>query len=60
MEKNHDRLHKELLQAMYACERSLLKTLFKDGNPKVENLKRLSTTGQNFKVQLEKMIIFIY
>ena len=50
MDKNRDLLYKDLSQAMFACERQLLKTLFKEGDPEAENLKRPSTTGRKFKV----------
>ena len=50
MDKNKDQLYKDLSHAMFACERPLLKILFKEGNPEEEHLKRPSTTGQKFKV----------
>ena len=50
MDKNRDLLFKDLSQAMFACERPLLKTLFKEGDPDAVHLKRPTTTGQKFKV----------
>ena len=50
MEKNRDLLFKDLSQAMYACERPVLKSMFPEGNPSEANLKRPSTVGFKFKV----------
>lgn len=50
MDKNQDLLFKDLSQAMFACERSILKTIFPEGDPEAVHLKRPSTTGFKFKV----------
>ena len=50
LDKNKDKLFKDLSQAMFACERAMLKQLFPEGDPDAANLKRPSTTGHQFKV----------
>lgn len=50
LDKNKDKLFKDLSQAMFACERGMLKKLFPEGDPDAAHLKRPSTTGHQFKV----------
>lgn len=56
MDKNRDQLLKDLSQAMFACERSLLKTMFPEGDPDSRHLKRPSTTGFKFKASVNDMM----
>ncbi|XP_019849639.1 PREDICTED: unconventional myosin-Ia [Amphimedon queenslandica] len=56
MDKNRDHLLKDLSQAMFACERALLKTMFPEGDPESRHLKRPSTTGFKFKASVNDMM----
>jgi myosin-1 len=56
LEKNRDLLFKDLSQAMFACERPLLKTLFPEGNPKLQTLKRPPTMGYQFRSSVAQLM----
>jgi myosin-1 len=56
IDKNRDLLFKDLSQAMFACERPLLKIMFPEGDPETAHLKRPSTTGHKFKSSVNDMM----
>ncbi|CAL1582721.1 unnamed protein product [Knipowitschia caucasica] len=49
VDKNNDLLYRDLSQAMYKANHSLIKQLFPEGNPAKVNLKRPPTAGFQFK-----------
>lgn len=52
MDKNNDLLYRDLSQAMYKANHSLIKILFPDGNPAKVNLKRPPTAGFQFRASV--------
>ncbi|XP_061090707.1 unconventional myosin-Ib isoform X4 [Conger conger] len=52
MDKNNDLLYRDLSQAMYKANHSLMKLLFPEGNPAKVNLKRPPTAGCQFKASV--------
>ncbi|XP_024919514.1 unconventional myosin-Ib [Cynoglossus semilaevis] len=52
MDKNNDLLYRDLSQAMYKANHSLIKQLFPEGNPAKVNLKRPPTAGFQFKASV--------
>ncbi|KAM9365351.1 unconventional myosin-Ib isoform 2-T3 [Pholidichthys leucotaenia] len=52
VDKNNDLLYRDLSQAMYKANHSLVKQLFPEGNPAKVNLKRPPTAGSQFKASV--------
>ncbi|KAM3607281.1 uncharacterized protein V6R79_005031 [Siganus canaliculatus] len=52
VDKNNDLLYRDLSQAMYKANHSLIKQLFPEGNPAKVNLKRPPTAGSQFRVSV--------
>uniref|UniRef100_A0A3P8SQU8 Myosin IB n=1 Tax=Amphiprion percula TaxID=161767 RepID=A0A3P8SQU8_AMPPE len=52
VDKNNDLLYRDLSQAMYKANHSLIKQLFPEGNPAKINLKRPLTAGSQFKTSV--------
>ncbi|XP_008281015.1 unconventional myosin-Ib isoform X4 [Stegastes partitus] len=52
VDKNNDLLYRDLSQAMYKANHSLIKQLFPEGNPAKVNLKRPPTAGTQFKTSV--------
>uniref|UniRef100_A0A8C1JUM8 Myosin IB n=2 Tax=Cyprinus carpio TaxID=7962 RepID=A0A8C1JUM8_CYPCA len=52
VDKNNDLLYRDLSQAMYKANHSLIKILFPEGNPAKVNLKRPPTAGFQFKASV--------
>ncbi|XP_064185625.1 unconventional myosin-Ib isoform X6 [Anguilla rostrata] len=52
VDKNNDLLYRDLSQAMYKANHSLMKLLFPEGNPAKVNLKRPPTAGCQFKASV--------
>ncbi|XP_054470758.1 unconventional myosin-Ib isoform X2 [Anoplopoma fimbria] len=52
VDKNNDLLYRDLSQAMYKANHSLIKQLFPDGNPAKVNLKRPPTAGFQFRASV--------
>ncbi|XP_043931136.1 unconventional myosin-Ib isoform X2 [Protopterus annectens] len=49
VDKNNDLLYRDLSQAMWKANNSLIKSIFPEGNPAKINLKRPPTAGSQFK-----------
>ncbi|RUS71257.1 hypothetical protein EGW08_020980 [Elysia chlorotica] len=56
MDKNNDLLFRDLSQAMFQCSHPLLKTLFPEGRPSEQSLKRPATTGSQFKLSVTELM----
>ncbi|KAK6644338.1 hypothetical protein RUM43_000605 [Polyplax serrata] len=56
VEKNKDTLSRNLCQAMYNSNHSLLKILFPEGNPKRVTIKCPATVGTQFKISLSALL----
>ncbi|XP_061579979.1 unconventional myosin-Ib isoform X2 [Cololabis saira] len=52
VDKNNDLLYRDLSQAMYKANHSLIKQLFPEGSPSKVNLKRPPTAGFQFKASV--------
>ncbi|XP_072542091.1 unconventional myosin-Ib isoform X4 [Salminus brasiliensis] len=52
VDKNNDLLYRDLSQAMYKANHSLMKLLFPEGNPAKVNLKRPPTAGSQFRASV--------
>ncbi|XP_026128350.1 unconventional myosin-Ib isoform X8 [Carassius auratus] len=52
VDKNNDLLYRDLSQAMYKANQSLIKILFPEGNPAKVNLKRPPTAGFQFRASV--------
>ncbi|XP_039673121.1 unconventional myosin-Ib isoform X2 [Perca fluviatilis] len=52
VDKNNDLLYRDLSQAMYKANHSLMKQLFPEGNPTKVNLKRPPTAGFQFRASV--------
>ncbi|XP_066544424.1 unconventional myosin-Ib isoform X5 [Amia ocellicauda] len=52
MDKNNDLLYRDLSQAMWKANHSLMKVLFPEGNPSKVNLKRPPTAGFQFRASV--------
>lgn len=52
VDKNNDLLYRDLSQAMYKANHSLIKQLFPEGNPAKVNLKRPPTAGSQFRASV--------
>lgn len=52
VDKNNDLLYRDLSQAMYKANHSLMRQLFPEGNPAKINLKRPPTAGFQFKASV--------
>uniref|UniRef100_A0A8D0CSX7 Unconventional myosin-Ib n=1 Tax=Sander lucioperca TaxID=283035 RepID=A0A8D0CSX7_SANLU len=52
VDKNNDLLYRDLSQAMYKANHSLIKQLFPEGNPAKVNLKRPPTAGFQFRASV--------
>nr|XP_057938216.1 unconventional myosin-Ib isoform X4 [Doryrhamphus excisus] len=52
VDKNNDLLYRDLSQAMYKANHTLIKHLFPEGNPAKVNLKRPPTAGFQFKASV--------
>ncbi|XP_028447800.1 unconventional myosin-Ib isoform X2 [Perca flavescens] len=52
VDKNNDLLYRDLSQAMYKANHSLIKQLFPEGNPSKVNLKRPPTAGFQFRASV--------
>ncbi|XP_031415349.1 unconventional myosin-Ib isoform X2 [Clupea harengus] len=56
VDKNNDLLYRDLSQAMYKANHSLMKQLFPEGNPAKINLKRPPTAGFQFRVSVSTLM----
>ncbi|XP_041118417.1 unconventional myosin-Ib isoform X2 [Polyodon spathula] len=56
VDKNNDLLYRDLSQAMWKANHSLIKSLFPDGNPAKINLKRPPTAGSQFKASVATLM----
>uniref|UniRef100_A0A670YIK0 Myosin IB n=1 Tax=Pseudonaja textilis TaxID=8673 RepID=A0A670YIK0_PSETE len=56
VDKNNDLLYRDLSQAMWKANHSLIKALFPEGNPVKINLKRPPTAGSQFKVSVATLM----
>uniref|UniRef100_A0A3Q3R3Q5 Unconventional myosin-Ib n=1 Tax=Monopterus albus TaxID=43700 RepID=A0A3Q3R3Q5_MONAL len=56
MDKNNDLLYRDLSQAMYKANHSLIKQLFPEGNPAKVNLKRPPTAGFQFRASVSTLM----
>ncbi|KAM9486064.1 unconventional myosin-Ib isoform 2-T2 [Clarias gariepinus] len=56
VDKNNDLLYRDLSQAMYKANHSLMKFLFPEGNPAKINLKRPPTAGFQFKASVSTLM----
>uniref|UniRef100_A0A4W3GSM5 Unconventional myosin-Ia n=1 Tax=Callorhinchus milii TaxID=7868 RepID=A0A4W3GSM5_CALMI len=52
MDKNNDLLYRDLSQAMWQAQQTLIKSLFPEGNPSKVSLKRPPTAGSQFKASV--------
>ncbi|XP_066542198.1 unconventional myosin-Ib isoform X4 [Hoplias malabaricus] len=52
VDKNNDLLYRDMSQAMYKANHSLMKLLFPEGNPAKVNLKRPPTAGFQFRASV--------
>ncbi|XP_069010848.1 unconventional myosin-Ib isoform X2 [Embiotoca jacksoni] len=52
VDKNNDLLYRDLSQAMFKANHSLIKQLFPEGNPTKVNLKRPPTAGSQFRASV--------
>lgn len=52
VDKNNDLLYRDLSQAMYKANHSLIKLIFPEGNPAKVNLKRPPTAGFQFRASV--------
>ncbi|XP_058248624.1 unconventional myosin-Ib isoform X4 [Hemibagrus wyckioides] len=56
VDKNNDLLYRDLSQAMYKANHSLMKLLFPEGNPAKVNLKRPPTAGFQFRASVSTLM----
>ncbi|XP_038277818.1 unconventional myosin-Ib isoform X4 [Dermochelys coriacea] len=56
VDKNNDLLYRDLSQAMWKANHSLIKALFPEGNPAKINLKRPPTAGSQFKASVSTLM----
>ncbi|XP_030643049.1 unconventional myosin-Ib isoform X2 [Chanos chanos] len=56
VDKNNDLLYRDLSQAMYKANHSLMKMLFPEGNPDKVNLKRPPTAGFQFRASVSTLM----
>ncbi|NXE90600.1 MYO1B protein, partial [Menura novaehollandiae] len=56
VDKNNDLLYRDLSQAMWKANHSLIKALFPEGNPAKLNLKRPPTAGSQFKASVATLM----
>ncbi|XP_042301845.1 unconventional myosin-Ib isoform X3 [Sceloporus undulatus] len=56
VDKNNDLLYRDLSQAMWKANHSLIKVLFPEGNPAKINLKRPPTAGSQFKASVATLM----
>ncbi|XP_053327815.1 unconventional myosin-Ib isoform X1 [Spea bombifrons] len=56
VDKNNDLLYRDLSQAMWKANHSLIKELFPEGNPAKINLKRPPTAGSQFKASVSTLM----
>ncbi|XP_039350135.1 unconventional myosin-Ib isoform X3 [Mauremys reevesii] len=56
VDKNNDLLYRDLSQAMWKANHSLVKALFPEGNPAKINLKRPPTAGSQFKASVATLM----
>nr|AAA39800.1 myosin I [Mus musculus] len=56
VDKNNDLLYRDLSQAMWKADHSLIKSLFPEGNPAKVNLKRPPTAGSQFKASVATLM----
>ncbi|KAJ6665212.1 hypothetical protein lerEdw1_004261, partial [Lerista edwardsae] len=56
VDKNNDLLYRDLSQAMWKANHSLIKSLFPEGNPAKINLKRPPTAGSQFKASVATLM----
>uniref|UniRef100_A0A7M4EX73 Unconventional myosin-Ib n=1 Tax=Crocodylus porosus TaxID=8502 RepID=A0A7M4EX73_CROPO len=56
VDKNNDLLYRDLSQAMWKANHSLIKDLFPEGNPAKINLKRPPTAGSQFKASVATLM----
>uniref|UniRef100_A0A8D0HCX4 Unconventional myosin-Ia n=1 Tax=Sphenodon punctatus TaxID=8508 RepID=A0A8D0HCX4_SPHPU len=60
IEKNNDLLFRDLSQAMWQAQHSLLHSLFPEGDPKKVSLKRPPTAGSQFKASVTTLMKNLY
>ncbi|XP_063069495.1 unconventional myosin-Ib isoform X4 [Engraulis encrasicolus] len=56
VDKNNDLLYRDLSQAMYKANHSIMRALFPDGNPAKINLKRPPTAGFQFRASVATLM----
>ncbi|XP_063286247.1 unconventional myosin-Ib isoform X3 [Pelobates fuscus] len=56
VDKNNDLLYRDLSQAMWKANHSLIKDIFPEGNPAKINLKRPPTAGSQFKASVSTLM----
>ncbi|NXK51941.1 MYO1A protein, partial [Chauna torquata] len=60
IEKNNDLLFRDLSQAMWAAQHTLLRSLFPEGNPQKVSLKLPPTAGFQFKASVATLMKNLY
>ncbi|KAM8802063.1 unconventional myosin-Ia isoform 1-T1 [Rhynchonycteris naso] len=60
IDKNNDLLFRDLSQAMWKAQNSLLRSLFPEGDPKQASLKRPPTAGAQFKSSVAILMKSLY
>ncbi|XP_068777615.1 unconventional myosin-Ia isoform X2 [Struthio camelus] len=60
IEKNNDLLFRDLSQAMWASQHSLLRSLFPEGDPQKASLKLPPTTSSQFKASVATLMKNLY
>ncbi|XP_048784653.1 unconventional myosin-Ia isoform X8 [Lagopus muta] len=60
IEKNNDLLFRDLSQAMWAAQHTLLRSLFPEGDPQRPSLKLPPTTGSQFKASVATLMKNLY
>ena len=56
VDKNNDLLYRDLSQAMYKANHSIIRALFPEGNPAKVNLKRPPTAGFQFRASVATLM----
>ncbi|XP_042688493.1 LOW QUALITY PROTEIN: unconventional myosin-Ia [Centrocercus urophasianus] len=60
IEKNNDLLFRDLSQAMWAAQHTLLRSLFPEGDPQRPSLKLPPTTGSQFRASVATLMKNLY
>ncbi|XP_067131033.1 unconventional myosin-Ib isoform X1 [Centruroides vittatus] len=56
IDKNNDFLHRDISQALYVCNHSLMKNLFPEGNPRRTTFKRPATIATQFRISVSSLM----